>query len=1094
MWIYRIQCCLLAVAHLYLLNHLVYSQESDSLYKPQNLTCVTHKLVDVICTWTTESPDDFGYRYKFCYTSSMSLQNCSITEEKSQTFPLILFDSVEIEISTFNSSKNMETPIATNQFVITENDINFIPPAPRIHRLTPDYISDTLELEWYDGGSDIRYSMDATWEIQILYKDPMEEVALITYKSKLNGNDTLLHWKWTSNIPFNCTTHYVRIRCFLHENMFFGKISWSEWSKPADIPGKDTDYTRGKMYPTDKVVLVGSNVTFCCVWRKEESNFDFHLSPELCPPQGCQNATLSNWSKLIQVQNVPASQSSGRNIICRGKNSKGGNPIYGTVLFSGYPPDVPQNVSCETKDLKEITCKWEPGRPTSLDGSRKTSYTLSERISGITIPHPRDKTTYQCNFPVLNNQTTYDITIHATNRLGKTNASLYFSIKTRIHPSPPTDLTVTDNSPTNISLSWHLPGNFMKTQLKFQIKVSNSTFSKLKNVHLDGTENSLYTISMDNLHPYTFYTFQVRCSANEPFFWKWGNWSKGLSHQTLEAPPARKLDVWREKDAEEGTVIIFWKPLSILDSNGVIEGYEISWIVPEMPIKKQSVPEFLNNTKIKLGSNDYIFTVVAKNKAGLSPPSLINSAEIPVGPVPTESGIATGDGVQITWLPDPSVTCGYKVRWCYEPGPCTAVSWETFPSNVTNPIIRSTLFQPGVRYHFSVYGCKDNGYQLLKYVDGYTKELEPAVAPVFNVMKTTSDSISIKWQDIPTEEIRGFIKGYLLHFGKGEEGNTKPKAYESGYQLINITNLKQDSFRISNLQGKTGYHLNLSGYTAGGIGPATRLFVVTKENALGLIIAILIPMAVVVVLAVVTIILCYRKREWIKETFYPDIPNPENCKALDFPKDSEGNPNSKTLEMNPCTPNNIEVVETQSSCLKIEEAVIKSPVTEELPEDGFDSESESHIVVSYCPSIIEEELSNPPTDGSVGSSQVVYIDIQTMYPSSDKMKEDLEIDCVASAGYKPQMQLPKNTEETSSAEEDLEKAAGYRPQVNAPSWNTDCPDSPVSVESNNENVSFGSPCSINSRQFLIPPKDEDSPEVINTGWSFSNFFHNKPND
>ncbi|XP_060617394.2 leukemia inhibitory factor receptor [Anolis sagrei] len=1093
MWIYQIRCCLLAVTHLYILSHLVYSQESDSSHTPLNLTCVTHRLANAVCTWTTESPDDFGYSYEFCYTTSSSIRNCSVTlEKKIPAFPVITFGFVDIEISTFNSSDDMKTPIATNKFRITEEDFAFVPPTPHIHRLTPDFISDTLELEWYDRGSDFEHDLDATWEIQILYKDPMEEVALITYKSKLNGSDTLLYWKWTSDIPFNCTTHYVRIRCFLHEDTFLGKKLWSEWSKPADIPGKDTGYTLGKVYPIDKIVLVGSNMTFCCVWKKEESNFDFNRTYKHCPPQGCQDATLSNWSKLFHMQNVPVSPSSGINIICEGKNSKGGNSLYGTVLFTGYPPDVPQNVSCETKDLKEITCKWEPGRPTNLLGSRKTSYTLFERISGRTLTHPGDKTT-QCNFPVLNNQTTYNITIHATNRLGKTEASLYFNIKTRINPSPPTDLTVTDNSPTNINLSWYLPGHFMNTWLRFQVKLSNKTFSKLRTVHLDGAENSHYTISMDNLHPYTMYTFQVRCSAAEPFFWKWGNWSKELSHQTLEAPPSRNLDVWREKNTDEGTVIIYWKPLSNMDSNGEIKSYEVSWNVSGMPMK-ESISELLNNTKIKLGNNNYIFTVVAKNKAGPSPPSQINSAEIPVGPVPTESGVATGDGVQVTWLPDPSVTCGYKVRWCYEPGSCTAVNWETFPSNVTNPIIRSTLFQPGVRYHFSVYGCKNNGYQLLKYVDGYSKELEPAVAPVFNAVKTTSDSISIKWQHIPTEQIRGFIKGYLLHFGKGEEGNTKPKDFETGYQFINITDLKQETFKISNLQGKTGYHLSLSGYTAGGTGPATRLFVVTKENATGLIIAILIPMAVVVVLAVVTIILCYRKREWIKETFYPDIPNPENCKALDFPKDSEGNPNSKTLEMNPCTPNNIEVVETQSSCLKIEEAVIKSPVTEELPEDGFDSESESHIVVSYCPSIIEEELSNPPIDGSMASSQVVYIDIQTMYPAPDKMKEELEIDCVASAGYKPQMQLPRNTEETSSAEEDLEKAAGYRPQVNAPSWNTDCPDSPASDESNNENVSFGSPCSINSRQFLIPPKDEDSPEVINTGWSFSNFFHNKPND
>uniref|UniRef100_A0ACB8EPN1 Uncharacterized protein n=1 Tax=Sphaerodactylus townsendi TaxID=933632 RepID=A0ACB8EPN1_9SAUR len=469
----------------------------------------------------------------------------------------------------------------------------------------------------------------------------------------------------------------------------------------------------------------------------------------------------------------------------------------------------------------------------------------------------------------------------------------------------------------------------------------------------------------------------------------------------------------------------------------------------------------------------------------------------------TEEGFATGDGISIAWHPDSEVTCGYTVRWCIAPGPGPCVvDWETFPSNVTQAVIKSDVFQPGMRYNFSIFGCKDNGYQLIKYVNGYTKELSPRISPKVVVERTTSDSILITWDILPVSESCGFIKGYLLQFAKGEEGKIMPKGFETGHpELFNITEPKQTKLKISNLQDKTSYHLNLSAYTAGGIGPGRNLYVVTKENSVGLIIAIIIPVAIVVVLALVTSLLCYQKREWIKETFYPTIPNPVNCKALEFQKGPcEGKTNPKTLEMNPCTPNNIEVIETQYPCLKIEDTAITSPMADDLPEDGFDSETESHIVVSYCPPIIEEEISNPPGEETMGSSQVIYIDIQSGYPPQVKLKEEPEADYVAAAGYKPQMQLPVNNllkmEEPSSVDEDVDKAAGYRPQVNPSAWNTACPDSPTSIESNNENASFGSPCSINSRQFLIPSKeDEDSQNVVtNTGWSFANFFHNKPND
>lgn len=200
--------------------------------------------------------------------------------------------------------------------------------------------------------------------------------------------------------------------------------------------------------------------------------------------------------------------------------------------------------------------------------------------------------------------------------------------------------------------------------------------------------------------------------------------------------------------------------------------------------------------------------------------------------------------------------------------------------------------------------------------------------------------------------------------------------------------------------------------------------------------------------------------------------------------------------MNPCTPNNVEVLETRSTVPKIEDTEIISPVAE-CPKDSSDAEPENHVVVSYCPPVIEEEIPNPGVDEAGGASQVIYIDIQSMYQPQAKPEEEQETDPIEGAGYKPQMHLPiTSTVEDLAADndDDLDKTAGYRPQANVNTWNLITPDSPRSTDSNSEIVSFGSPCSINSRQFLIPPKDEDSPKSNGGGWSFTNFFQNKPND
>ncbi|XP_065406094.1 leukemia inhibitory factor receptor isoform X2 [Chrysemys picta bellii] len=1087
--------CLLAIAFLHLLG-LIYSQETDVAISgfpeaPENLKCITHDLNRMICSWDATSSANLGLTYKICYTNSEPFSPvCIETEGKRADIPVTI-GSTNIQITTLNASG---TPLATETFVLPEENVSLIPLTPQILNLSADFSTYTLYLKWNDSGSVFQYELDASWQIQILHKETLETVALINYDSKLTGKDSILSWDWTSDIPLECTSYYVKIRCYINEPYFTGRKEWSEWSPIRTVPEKDTKPNSPMVFPQDKVVLVGSNVTFCCLYNEGESIKFMKYGSKSYPL-----LRLNKWSSAIKVQNVSASISSGTNVWCLLEP----DGLEGTVLFVGYAPDTPQNLSCETHTFINITCSWKPGRATELYTQRQTKYILFERISkeNVTCEVDELKPEHHCNFSVHANQKIYNFTLGASNPLGQAESSLLIDVTQRVHLETPDKFTVSTNSSTNAHLSWYIPGNFIQIRLLCQIEINNSNSEQQLSVSMAGAENSNYRAWVDALHPYATYTFRVRCSASE-HFWRWSEWSEGKKLTTLEAPPARGPDIWRERSPVGETLTVFWKPLLLSEANGIILSHEVSCYSREIMLKAHEVPVPLNSTEIKLGGNDCLISVVAKNRAGSSPPSRITSMDLPSDNVKTELAIATGNGIYISWPSDPNVTCGYTLKCCISSGsePCK-VDWEMFPSNATDAVIKSALFQPGVRYNFSLYGCKHSGYQLLQNITGYMKELPPKVAPNFTVEETSSDSILVKWEDIPVEDCQGFLKGYILYFAKGEKSSSKTSfTDEENKTEKNITDLTKKSLRILDLQGKTSYRLGLRAYTVGGIGPLKDLYVVTKENSVGLIIAILIPVAVAVVLGVVTSILCYQKREWIKETFYPDIPNPENSKALQFQKNiCEGNTALKTLEMNPCTPNCVEVVETQSTVLKIEDTEIISPVADsELPEDGSDPETGSHVVVSYCPPIIEEEISSPPIDEPVGSSQVIYIDIQSMYQPQVNPEEEPEINFVTTAGYKPQMQLPINAmkmESHSPTEEDLDKTVGYRPQANTNVWKLDSPDSPISIQSNNENGSFGSPCSINSRQFLIPPKDyEDSPTHNNTGWSFTNFFQNKPND
>lgn len=223
-----------------------------------------------------------------------------------------------------------------------------------------------------------------------------------------------------SDIPLECTPHYVRIRCFLHEDEFLGSKTWSEWSQLVSVPGKrmcslslslerqknnfamlmecgvsqdylwailafclfgkcwkwqrrfhlfwkmdlkvqthtlflsmvgyrDLGSEPAKMFPQDKVVPVGTNVTFCCVHKEGErvTSLDygecsntFGLQDSLgsksppsneCPLHQCQFSRLTNWSLSIYVPNASCVRAGGINAWCISETP----PVKGTVLFIG---------------------------------------------------------------------------------------------------------------------------------------------------------------------------------------------------------------------------------------------------------------------------------------------------------------------------------------------------------------------------------------------------------------------------------------------------------------------------------------------------------------------------------------------------------------------------------------------------------------------------------------------------------------------------------------------------------------------------------------------------------------------------------------
>ncbi|KAM4707178.1 leukemia inhibitory factor receptor [Discoglossus pictus] len=1095
----KLLICLSLATIFFIFPDHVHSQSGDSSDFFQNVTCLTHNLETLVCSWSPANSIYAGIEYEICYSSSRT-NKCFDTNETQIEIEFEIFSTVDITLTAKNVSGSPR-----KRFQTSTQDIAFIPHTPEVISLTSDPESDTLYAEWSVNSSAFINGVEVDWEVQVLRSENLDLVATELLNTHWNESKTIFHWGWTSDIPLPCTSYSVRVRCYYHEEYFNDKIGWSEWSALKTVYGS----TKTTMLYDNRVIAVGSNASFCCIAEDDITIGSMGFENTIL-----DMIPLSRNSSGIRVYNLSMSRESGYNAFCSSTPDIGGT-FDGAVLFVGYPPDKPQNFSCETRDLQEIICTWHSGRLTGFYSVRGTVYMLHERYSGKNASYnptdengdcKSDNNQYECKIDVTNGQNLYYFSLNASNPLGRSDGSVVFNATERIYPKSPEKVIVQDVSSTEILLSYHLSGNFDSIKLVCEVEIKNSSdATEMRNFTISGLNSGNYNINIDNLHPFKVYDFRVRCAAFE--FWKWSDWSVGRKHYTLSAAPSRKIDIWREviESSESRTVIVYWKHLSTSEANGRIHSYRVSWrpLNSDLEPKYTILPATANKTQINFDHTDkmdYEITVVANNTAGLSPSSRITTVQLPNNDVVMEYEVGAADGINITWPSDANVSCGHVVQWRpSSPSQSSRILWRRVLSSRTSTFIKSEQFYVGVRYNVSVYGCKDSKYQLLKNIIGYTKELAPKVAPNFTVEETTSSSVQIRWDAISEDNLQGFLQGYLVYVVK-QEGNASVANFRemvgrTETKVINITDLSVKLLKIQALQGGTSYNLGLQAYTGGGNGPIKSSNVVTNDNAIGLILAILIPIVIAVVLGIVTTTICYRKREWIKETFYPDIPNPENSKALQFQKNvSEGNNTIKTLEMNHCTPNNVEVVETLSTVPKILDTELHSPATE----DGLDTEDENHVVVSYCPPSANEDTSNQALDGSAVSSQVTYVDIQSMYQPQANSEEEPENDFLDRAGYKPQMQLPittVNMENHTPAEEDLATAAGYRPQENPNAWAADSPGSSPSVESNSENASFGSPCSITSRHFLIPPVDDkDSLKPTHIGWSLTSLFQNKQDE
>ncbi|KAI1230644.1 Cytokine receptor-like factor 1, partial [Lamprotornis superbus] len=184
--------------------------------------------------------------------------------------------------------------------------------------------------------------------------------------------------------------------------------------------------------PQDPTLLIGSSLVATCTvspdFPLKAEDLYWTLNGRRLP--AASYAALGPSTLSVALARLNGSrQQSGDNLVC---HSRDGGILAGSCLYVGctsvlpfipgcVPPEKPVNITCWSKNMKDLTCKWAPG--TEGETFLHTNYTLKYKRRWYgqdnTCQEYHTAGTYSCHIPKdLALFTPYEIWVEASNRLG----------------------------------------------------------------------------------------------------------------------------------------------------------------------------------------------------------------------------------------------------------------------------------------------------------------------------------------------------------------------------------------------------------------------------------------------------------------------------------------------------------------------------------------------------------------------------------------------------------------------------------------------------------------------------------------------------
>ncbi|XP_068459213.1 neuronal cell adhesion molecule-like isoform X18 [Clinocottus analis] len=393
-------------------------------------------------------------------------------------------------------------------------------------------------------------------------------------------------------------------------------------------------------------------------------------------------------------------------------------------------------------------------------------------------------------------------------------------------PDPPTDLELTDQKKRSVQLTW-IPGDEHNSPIqKFLIQYEDSLHHRGHWHNLTEVPGTRTTAHL-KLSPYIHYTFRV-LAVNAVDFSRPSFPSRVV--KTDPAAPDENPTGVQGFGTEHDNLVISWKPLSGLQSNGPGLHYRVMWRQKVVDSDWTTVTVANNSKFVVSGTPTFVpyeLKVQAVNDHGAGPEPAIahgySGEDLPVAaPDNVQAVLLNSTLAEVHWDPVPFKLIrghlkGYKVyywreRSLHKHNPHLVENQIlTFSGNHTRRMLPG--LHPFSLYSFNVrvFNGKGEGppSPTLQFD---TPEGVPGVPTSLLVTNPNLDSLTLEWS--PPHDRNGRITGYTLKYQPVNNSNELGPVEELALPA------NETSVTLLNLKYSTRYKFYLNAKTVSGAGPA----------------------------------------------------------------------------------------------------------------------------------------------------------------------------------------------------------------------------------------------------------------------------------